>query len=157
MERHSGDPVENFKERADTGGGETEAPEWQKELPEMFEWDMNKMEEIGFEYLYYHGETAKLRDWFFGNYEYRWGIKQGSPSARILIDSEGGGPSQHLFLAEDEVYITGGTGDERIALVSRDPWRAQKIICEHGDSGFEGPWREDGQKYNVNAPNQDRA
>ncbi|RPA77775.1 hypothetical protein BJ508DRAFT_309887 [Ascobolus immersus RN42] len=116
-----------------------------------FKWCMECMDKRGYMYFFGEKETEAQRELFFGMVE-DFGIRCGSPSAQILFQR---GYDRYVFLAEDGVYATSDLDIERIALVSRDPWRAQEILVEQGVMGAEGPWRAEGMRYDVNAENQE--
>ncbi|RPA77993.1 hypothetical protein BJ508DRAFT_309606 [Ascobolus immersus RN42] len=116
-----------------------------------FTWNMPRLEKKGFRYHWLPNESEEDREEFFEELEFLFGIHRGSKTARILIHYN----SRYVFLAEEGVFATDTLEIDRIALISRDPYKAEDILCEQGIAGREGPWRAMGQKYDADGPNQE--
>ncbi|RPA77992.1 hypothetical protein BJ508DRAFT_329639 [Ascobolus immersus RN42] len=118
-----------------------------------FRWNLPLLASRGYTPYWGYQETSSNRNAVLDGLEHQFGLHRGPRSARILLFDSG----MTVILAEEGVFITDTFDDERIALISRDPWKAEQIMVGVGfEAGREGPWRAKGQTYDAGAPNQEQ-
>lgn len=108
-----------------------------------FVWNLEALEKNSYFVVLGTEKETEMRDEFFQEIEKKFKIKKG-PLAPVLLQE---GPDRYAFVAEDGIYVTDTLDSEKIALVAENYWKAQELLIAGGSSGYEGPYRRMGRRY----------